>query len=217
MTAQNFTTRSKHCPNPCTTIHTDGNPTPYTCHMAAMHWAFMDLGDLDAVAHSRVLAIMLVKCTGCSAGGFMHGSIPATWYGPRFCGLAGNTLIADRASLHATVNVGDVLAVGKLENPSHSMVVVGKNSLVGHKFVYVRGFNNLGTLGTGQQLQYDNSDRDIDKDRYWHTQGTETRFGTAFNTGGWLYRIPYAGFIARAAVVRNNCNNLGGPWTYVGP
>jgi hypothetical protein len=54
------------------------------------------------------------------------------------------------------VEVGDVLIVGvAIQAPVHSMVVVNKRSLGGHSWVYIRGFNNVATLGTGAQLQYD--------------------------------------------------------------
>lgn len=217
MPAQNFATRSKHGPNAWHTTHTNGFPTPYTCHMAGMHWAFMDLGDNDATANARIEAIIRAKCQGCTAGHHVHLSIDANWYGQHFVGLAGNMNIADRVGLYGGVNVGDVLVTSSTANPAHTMVVVGKNTMLGRRFVYVRGFNNLGTLGTGANLQYDNHDRDIDAAKYWHVQGGQTRFGTSFNTGGLLYRVPYANYSGRAAVVRNNCQFAHGAWTYVGP
>jgi hypothetical protein len=126
-------------------------------------------------------------------------------------------MIVNRGALHASVKRGDVLITNSLANPMHSMVVVARNSIVCHKFVYIRGFNNVGTLGTGGHLQYDDEDRDIDTDLYWHTLGNETRFGLGFVAGGYLYRIDYDSLMVRAGVVRGNCNNLGGPWVYTGP
>ena len=217
MSAQTFAANAKEAPDPCKTAH--ANPlllTGYTCHMAVMHWAFMDLGDSQATANARLQAIVQGKCQPCRGGQGTHSSISAAWYGPQFC-VGGDTLIANRAALHASVTIGDVLLTNNPAYPMHSMVVVGKNSIIGFKFVYIRGFNNVGTLGTGGRDQYDNSDRDIDKDNYWHTMGQETRFGQDFARGGYLYCISYANFIARAGVVRGNCNNGGGPWVYTGP
>jgi hypothetical protein len=215
MPAANFATSAKHGPNPCATTHTDNNPTAYTCHMAAMHWAFMDLGDTDANANAKAQAIIQAKCQGCLGTHHMHGSILPAWYGTNFCG--GAVQIANRAALYAAVNVGDVLITAQPQQPMHSMVIVSKKTMLGRHFVYVRGFNNTNTLGAGPFLQYDNSDRDIDKDKFWHSQAGITRFGLSFSTGGALHRIPYGTYSASAAVVRNNCNNAAGPWVYAGP
>ena len=108
------------------------------------------------------------------------------------------------------MNVGDVLVTDNPQAPSHTMVVVSKTSVMTRKFVSIRGFNNFGTLGTGIRDAYDASDHDIDRDKYWN----DANFG---NAGVPLHRIPYANYSAAAVAVRNNCNNNGGPWVYVGP
>jgi hypothetical protein len=77
MSAQTFAAHARHAPNPCQTIHTDNNPTPYTCHMAVMHWSFRELGDNQATANARVQAITQSKCLGCAAGHALHSSIPS--------------------------------------------------------------------------------------------------------------------------------------------
>jgi len=185
----------------------------YTCHLATMHWAFMDLGDTDALANAKVAAVSRSQCHGCAGAGLGgHPGLPSVWYAARFCG--GSTAIPNRAALHGAVSVGDVLVVRK-NDVVHSMVVVRK-SLIGPHRVYIRGFNNFGTLGTGPGNGYDNQDRDIDAARYWHTQGVVTRFGTGFATGGDLAVIGYALYSGRAAHVRNNCALVAGVWTYNG-
>ena len=234
MPAANFATYSKSCPNPRSVNHTDGGGSPsYICHMAVMHWAFMDLGDNEATANARIQAIIQAKCHSCAAvaavaaggaggaGGVVvglpHGTINHEWYGANFCGHHGNTMIADRESLYAAANIGDVIITNHPNRPAHSMVVVGKNSSLGQKHVDVRGFNNFGTLGTGTQNEYDNGDRNIYQSKYWHRFGSETRFGMGFANGAWLWIVPYTNYLTRAAVVRNNCNNAAAGWTYTGP
>jgi hypothetical protein len=193
----------------------------YTCHMSALFWAFRDLGDTAAVADARVEAIATNKCHGCAAAALqggpaaMHVSISNSWYGTNLCNAA-DQVIANRAALVNTA-VGDVLWVGDHRSPAHSMVLVGKLNLPNATQVYIRGFNNVGTLGSGPHNQYDAQDRNIDKDQYWHTQGNNTRFGLNYLQDRVLHRIDYNTFIGRAAVVRGNCNNNQGVWTYVGP
>lgn len=212
MSAETFAAKAKRRPNPDTTTHARDNwVTGYTCHMAVIHWAFMELGDSDARANARVEAIVRAKCPRCAGGG-NHDSIKGSWYGPQFC--EGGELIADRASLYGAVAVGDVLITAAPQTPMHSMVVVGKKSVLGRTFVYVRGFNNFGTLGTGVRDQYDPGKHDIDKEEYWHAQGGQTVFGNGVSL---LYRVPYANFILRAAAVMNRCPMTDGGCTYKGP
>jgi len=195
-------------------------PHGYTCHMSALYWAFRDAGDTAAVAGTRIEAIATNKCHGCVAvaqgrPAAMHVSIPNPWYGTNLCSAA-DPVVANRAAL-ANTAVGDVLWVGDHRSPAHSMVLVGKLNLPNATQVYIRGFNNIGTLGTGPHNQYDPQDRNIDKDQYWHTQGGNTRFGMNYLNDRVLHRIAFATFSARAAVVRGNCNILNGVCTYVGP
>jgi hypothetical protein len=182
--------------------------------MAVMHWAFMDLGDDHATANARLQAVIRATCEACAkpTAGLPHGSIDVEWYGTHFCGLYGTSPISDRATLYREAEVGDVLITNHPRSPMHSMVVVSKSSARGRRFVYVRGFNNLGTLGTGARAQYDGFDRDIDRGRYWHAAG---RFGND-RPGNCLYRIRYDCFKQRAAVVRNNCKSIGSSWAYTG-
>ena len=193
----------------------------YTCHMSALYWAFRDAGDTAAVAGARIEAIAVNKCHGCTTAALqgrpaaMHVSISNTWYGTHLCSAA-DPVIANRAALVNAV-VGDVLWVGDYRSPAHSMVLVGKVNLPNETQVYVRGFNNIGTLGTGPHNQYDPQDRNINKDQYWHTQGNNTRFGMNYLNDRVLHRIDFATFSARVAIVRANCNNHNGVWTYVGP
>lgn len=219
MTALTFATHARSAPVPGTTPHLHGiAATVYTCHMAVMHWAFMDLGDTQAQATGRVSAINEAVCQGCTAGHHVHGSISPAWYGANFC--QGALAIPNRAALFGAVNVGDVLIL-PAGMPMHSMVVVQTSTgCFGGSYVYVRGFNNVGTLGTGQRLQYDNANRDIDRAAFWRpapaqippVAGLEV-FG---NGGSPLSVVPYANYMAQATVIRNRCAlAANGNWTFV--
>jgi hypothetical protein len=160
-------------------------------------------------------SIAQVKCNGCRNGGNVHISLPHAWYGTNLCG--GAIAINSLDDLHTSVVKGDILVTGNPLSPSHSMVVVSVTVFLGRHYVYVRGFNNTQTLGTGGYLQYDNADRDIHKSKYFHTQNNTTRFGMGFHAGGQLYRIPYATYVTNhASVVYNNCANGVNGWSYVG-
>jgi hypothetical protein len=211
MTINTFVRFAKSAPQPVqNTIH------GYTCHMAALHWAFRELGDTEAIAGARMEAIAETKCQACLVGAPVHLSIPHDWYGTNLCGNA--VALADRDAMRANAVKGDVLLVGTAAVPAHSMVVVGKRSLLGGHWTYIRGFNNTGSLGKGGKLMYDNHDRDIDKAALWHAQvGQPTRFGLAYSAGGALSRVSYANFIADATTVRGNFNFAAGAWTYTGP
>lgn len=195
MTAQNFAMLAKRGPVPFKTDHGAGNSSTYTCHMAAIHWAFMDLGDAEGVANRRLSAIMRATCLACLGEHDLHGSLDPTWYGDKFCKDV-TAQIGSRDALYAGVQVGDVLITQAPQNPMHTMVVVGKSSLGKFKFVQIRGFNNIGTLGTGSRAMYDDHDRDIDKAKYWN--------GATFgNSGAALHRIPYNDFSNNASNIRN--------------
>jgi hypothetical protein len=214
MTAAAFANFSKQAPTLAR-----GAEHSYTCHVAALHWAFRDLGATEADAGAMVEAIAVAKCAGCQSGKTMggyplHDSIQNAWYGANLCG--GSTKIPDRDALYGAVAVGDVLIVGKPAWPAHSMVVVQKTEFI-RKWVYVRGFNNTACLGTGPKDGYDNSDQDVDKQKYWHAGEGKTHFGQSFSTGGALRVIPYATYSAAAAAVQVHCNNGVNGWTYNGP
>jgi hypothetical protein len=206
MTALTFAAFSKRAPDPATTHHlANGGAVGYTCHMAVMHWAFRDLGDTDAMANARVQLINTHRCLGCMNGHHVHASIGHGWYGAHFGD--GAVHIPNRGALYNAVNVGDVLLVSHPQSPSHSMVVVQKRELFGRRFVYIRGFNNYGTTGTGIAFQYDNSDRDIDVAALWNAApaaeppvpGAQI-FG---NAGATLHCVPHDTYMENAAVVRN--------------
>jgi hypothetical protein len=201
MPAANFVAHSRTAPNPFTANH--GGGVVYTCHMAAMHWAFMDRGDSQAVANQRVSAVAIGRCPGCNPpGGHVHPSLSYQWYGAHFC--AGAQQIATRAALYNAIEVGDVLIAGPNANaPMHTMVVVNKRRMPGHSWVYVRGFNNVGTLGTGPHLQYDAQDRDIDRAALWSGAAAPQTFGVG--PGNHLFRIPYNAYYNSAGVVRGQC------------
>jgi hypothetical protein len=208
--AANFAALARTAPNPSQTTHAVARPAPqflqvdYTCHMAAMHWAFMDLGDNGADANVKLKAINVAGCPGCGdPPAPAHVSILHTWYGWRFC--RGADRVATRAALYAAVDVGDVVIVGEPRAPAHTMVVVGKSSGPEGQCVYIRGFNNYGTLGTGAFGRYDAADRDINRDDFWHgAAGGPQVFGRAGSTSGPLHVIPYEAYSLRAAIVRAN-------------
>lgn len=217
MSAVTFANHTKTAPNPDSTSHPAFPSIRYTCHAAALHWAFMELGDNQATANARVEAINKATCIGCSTGGNQHSGISHTWYGNHMIAPTAPVQIPNKAALMGAVAIGDVLITNAPQYPTHSMVVVGKQNLFVAKFVYVRGFNNTGTLGTGPHLQYDNADRDIHKDSLWHNLAGQIKFGTSHSTGSALYCVSYANYIAQATTIRNACSNVTGQWAYNGP
>lgn len=209
--ADTFARHSSTAPNPNAVIHPDVGSVVYTCHMAAMHWSFMDHGDNQITANRRVSAIATALCNGCCNNTGLHDSIPHLWYGNTFCN--GAIPITDKAALYHAVNIGDVLIVGEPQRPVHTMVVTNKRSLFGHTSVYIRGFNNIGTLRTGKYLAYDNSNRNIDKNKYWH--GNATNNQTFGNGLGRLFVIPFLTYSNKADIVRRQCTiNAAGVMTY---
>ena len=197
-----FVRNARTAPNPHTTPHDDPQMnTSYTCHMAVIHWAFMDLGDSQAQANARLTAIIQDTCPLCGGrDGNAHGSLLPNWYGTNFCVGAGASRIANRAALYASVNPGDVLILPDPRAPMHTMVVVQKSQTRGRSSVLIRGFNNVGTLGTGSFLAYDGSDRNIDDPRFWRAGPGGEVFG--HNAGSALHVIPYPNFRSKATEVR---------------
>ena len=195
MTAQTYAALAKSAPTPAAAVLHG-----YTCHVAALHWMFRENGETEQNAASKLEGIARARCQGCTAGHHVHLSIPHNWYGTNMC--RGATPIADMDDLITTARVGDVLLVGNPIAPSHSMVVVKVSSgCLGNK-VHVRGFNNLPTLGTGLHNQYDNHDRNIAVNRYWHSVNQVTRFGPSFAAGEQMYRISYAQYYANSQAIR---------------
>ncbi|MGV6809486.1 MAG: hypothetical protein ACWA5U_06385 [bacterium] len=214
MSANVFATHSQTTPNPQHVTHPDVGGVVYTCHMAAMHWAFMDLGDNGNTANARVSAIATAICPSCTRNAGNHSSIPHEWYGQHFC--TGSIPIANKAALYNAVNIGDVIILGQdTRRPVHTMIVVKKSSLLTRKWVYIRGFNNIGTLGTGAHLEYDNNDQDIHRARYWHgDSSTDQTFGNGL---GRMFVIPYPTYSQYANAVRQRCTpNANDVMTYNG-
>ncbi|TRW97651.1 hypothetical protein FNJ84_09145 [Paracoccus sp. M683] len=161
MSGQNLSTLSKTAPNPWLNRHSDNSTTEYTCHTAAMHWGYMDLGLTEAEANAKVDRFVRATCPGCINNGAFHFSLPAMRYGPIFCQGAQRITRNDLVNLHP----GDVLITGHYTVPNHSMIV---RQVRRADHVTVRGFNNFGTLGTGQLLRYDPTSHNITKDKYWN-------------------------------------------------
>lgn len=208
MTAQAFAGNSKIEPSPHTTVHVGGSVTGYTCHMAAMHWAFMTLGDTQQQANNRITRIIQTTCNGClGTTPGMHGSINPQWYGKEFFFHIPATHILNRQSLYDGVSIGDVLIIPDPRMPMHTMVAVGKSALalLGTHYVYVRGYNNYGTLMTGIRDQYDDADRDIDKASLWRPNPNTVIGGELFgaSSGSTLYVVAYEDFIEKARVVKD--------------
>jgi hypothetical protein len=184
--------------------------------MAALYWAFQDLGDPAQTAAARIEAIATAKCNGCQtrpAPGLLvtHASIPHAWYGQQLC--AGAVPVADAVALRAYADQGDVILVGAPQYPMHSMVVV--NAPGPGQPVNIRGFNNFATLGTGVHLQYDNADRDISVANYWHA-GPPLHFGQAHSTGGPPFRVQFDTFMNNATAVRGRFAPRHGGLVYTG-
>ncbi len=184
MSALDFSRLSKIPPNPHTTACGGAGNNSYTCHSAVLHWAYMDQGCTQIQANQRVTALTRALCPGCRAPGMPHSSIVASSYGKMFCHTG---VRVNKDFLHTSCQPGDVLITGDPAFPNHSMVV---RQVRGPNHVTVRGFNNIGTLGTGNLLQYDDSSHNITKDKYW---ASPTMFG-AHAPGIPLYRISYVNY-----------------------
>ncbi len=193
MSAQVLSRLSKTAPNPWHVDHGAGIRVGYTCHMAAMHWAQMALGSTQQHANEIVGVFTKLYCPGCKGTG-PHGSVSPTDYGKHFCHTA--RLIPNRNQLHGMVNVGDILITGASQWPMHTMVVRQKR---GPDHITVRGFNNLGTLGTGQRDRYDPVSHNITKDKYWRNPAT----GTFGNGAAPLYVVRHADFMAASRRLRD--------------
>lgn len=193
MSALAFSRASKIAPIPDVVNHGDRMDVKYTCHMAVMHWMCMALGDTQAQANKIVSGFAKAHCPSCKSGAANHSSINAGEYGRALCAGPAQP-IASAVDLTGAVSAGDVLVTGNPNYPMHSMVVRQNH---GADHVTIRGFNNFGTLGTGQFLAYDPVSRNITKDKYW--PGGPGRFG---NTGNPLYVVPYAHFARGMNILR---------------
>jgi hypothetical protein len=180
---------SKIAPNPDFAIHSTAGMVVYTCHMAALHWAFMALGRDHYIANLLVTAIAQADCRGCQGGGANHSSISADTYGAAFCLNARQ--IPNRNALSGMVQPGDLLITNHPRQPMHSMIV-RQNQGADH--VTVKGFNNTGTLGTGMRLKYDPVSHNITKDKYW-INAAAGKFG---HTGDALWVVQSADFLRAA-------------------
>jgi hypothetical protein len=206
----------------------------YTCHMAALYWAFQDLGDTGPVAAARIEAIAKFTCNGCKTrprpgAVITHSSIDQMWYGGNLC--SGALPVVDEHALMGYVEIGDVILVGAPQRPMHSMVVVRVTTpVIGNPgSVEIRGFNNTSTLGFGPYLQYDNADRVIAPPAalpagkvYWHptpagAPPTAKYFGQTAVSGGPVYRVQYETFVTlNATTIRKQFKQQHGGLVYTG-
>lgn len=139
----------------------------YTCHMAALHWAWRALGnDLNSALEyvDNVCKQTCPKCTGVVEEGLVrsHASIEDAWYGPTFCEGAE---ALDKTTMAEALSPGDIVVCGFYQRPQHTMIVVSVNSPT----VLVRGFNNRGTFNLSVDMRgvYDDSDRDLADAQAW--------------------------------------------------
>jgi hypothetical protein len=190
VTAILFSGNSRIPPIPCSVAHPGVASVGYTCHMAVMHWAQMTLGASQTQANEIVAVFTRVHCPGCKGAG-PHGSVSPTAYGSHFCRIAKE--IPSGAELHGKVAVGDVLITDHPSMPMHSMVVDEKR---GADHITIRGFNNWGTLGTGQHSQYDPVSRNITK--HWKN-AADGKFG---QNGVPLYVVKYDDFMRASQLLR---------------
>lgn len=209
MTGQRLALLAQFAPEPGTIIHKNpaGTSVPgtvYSCHLAMMHWAFMALNCTGTEANDAVNRIFRAHCENCTDrsdhdrgfGNGIHGA-----YGRLFCNEAEE--VQDKAALYDMATVGDVLITAHPKNPMHSMVISGRmHRLTTGKRVMIRGFNNFGTLGTGEKDAHDMLSHNIMNDRYWKRdsakpdQTARCNFGKA--SGAPLFLIKHADFIGRA-------------------
>ncbi|MCO6382729.1 hypothetical protein [Oceanicola sp. 502str15] len=187
MTAHQLSQLSKYePPTPATVPHLGVEPVSYNCHMAVMHWAFMALGKSHGQANARVAQLAVNNCDACNGKGARHATLPNSLYGTMFCSAARR--IPGRDQLFAMASAGDVLITGAPSYPSHSMVVRQSKS---NDHVTIRGFNNFGTIGTGEVLQYDPVSHNITKEKYWPG-------GSFGNHGSALWVISHAAYMVKA-------------------
>ncbi len=181
----------------------------HTCHEAALYW---ELKEQNYQYPDRLLeAIITVTRIGIGT------CIPPAWYNRLYQGAL---RINGRDELRNNVAVGDVLITGTAAQPSHTMVVI-KNSKSGLRWrTFIRGFNNYGTLGTGPAAAYgyDNNDRDIDKDKFWHQAGGNNYvFGLQPAAAMPLRRVPYIMYrhrVRNVAFLKSNFDHINKTWAY---
>jgi hypothetical protein len=169
----NIAANSMTAPNPATADHNVGllGIVNYVCHMAVMHWGVMALGKSGIEANRVVGAFNRKFCPGCTVEGGIHGSFLPGAYGTYFYG--GAVRMTSREQLIESAAVGDILLTGRPSFPMHSMVVV---EILNKDRVLIRGFNNIGTLGSGLKDCYDNTSCNVADETYW-TNHEEALFG----------------------------------------
>lgn len=192
MTALALSRMSKIAPDPWHADHGGGIRVGYTCHMAGMHWAQMVLGATQAQANEIVTVFNKLYCPGCKGTG-PHGSVSPTDYGMHFCRTAQR--VPNKAALAGMVNVGDILITGQHQWPMHTLVV---RQVRGPDHVTVRGFNNFGTLGTGQRDRYDPVSHNITQDKFWSNAAT----GLFGHGAAPLFVVPHADYMGASQRLR---------------
>lgn len=153
---------------------------PYTCHMAALHWALMSDGRGKGEASRIVNDITKTSCRVCQSGANgVHESISGHFYSKTFCSAAKRL---DRGTdFRLQADSGDLILLGGLDDLTHSMVSVE----VAAADIVVRGFNNQGTFGLNLNMKnvYDNNDRRLTQSPWWNDPNSR------------FWRLSYAGFI----------------------
>lgn len=182
---------SKIPPTPDHVIHKGVMPVMFNCHMGAVFWALMTLGNSAARAHDKVSEYAKATCPGCT-GTAPCGPLSPTDYARDFCQTARR--IPSRDHLYHMVEVGDVLITDRKEYPSHSMILRQRR---GPTHITVRGYNNKGTLNTGIVNKYDPSSHNIVQDKYWFKPETG-KFGIK---GQDLFVIKSQDFLSQASAL----------------
>ena len=190
MTAQLLSTLCMTAPDPCEVLHGEAGALGYTCHMAAMHWAFMAIGKTGTEANALVGEFSLSTCSRCTEGSGQHATLDPKAYGKALCKTAQR--IPSRDQLADMVEAGDILITDGKPWPAHTMVVATAVRLkpTAHRMfpikksdkptdcVMIRGLNNTGTLGTGVHGRYDPFSHDITEDKFWRNPDSG-KFGRA--------------------------------------
>jgi hypothetical protein len=219
-TTDTFIRRSKTAPPRIPTV------PPYqagvaNCHEAALYWMLLDEGTY--YPQGLLAAIKQTVSPG-------NQNIPGHWfarlYTHNLTGIGAPPVrIRSMEQLRTAVRAGDILITGTPVNPSHTMVLVKITKRLTRWWVYIRGFNNVGSLGTGPRDAYDNADRDIHKQRYWHPRALalggpaagppDAHQGFGRINPVQIWGVAFGQYRQRVLRVRDlRSNRAGGAWQY---
>lgn len=137
----------------------NGQLHTYVCHSACMYWAlqaFLKTTKAEDVAKllDKSLGKLCPKCLGENPNSDCH-AIERSYYAKLFKEVV-KPYYPDK------VSAGDVILLGNVAGPTHSMVCAETDTK--KKKVWVRGFNNQGTFGLDKKYHntFDKHLRDMD-------------------------------------------------------